>query len=146
MTPAEEFGEELPLLHLLPLTHRLFSLADSKKQYGLTKSQTLILVALFYRGTVCMSQIAAYLNSSKEQATRAVAGMVELGLIERYERPDNRTHVYVRLTDNGRDYVVKCCTELSQQVNEKLEVALTAEERCELRESLRTVIRLLDKI
>ena len=146
MTPAEEFGEELPLLHLLPLTHRLFSLADSKKQYGLTKSQTLILVALFYRGTVCMSQIAAYLNSSKEQATRAVAGMVELGLIERYERPDNRTHVYVRLTDTGRDYVVRCCTELSRQVDEKLDAALTAEERSELKESLRTVIRLLDKI
>lgn len=146
MTPNEEIGEELSLLRLLPLTHRLFSLTDTKKQYGLTKSQMLILLALFYRGTVCMSQIAAYLSSSKEQATRAVAGMVEPGLIERFERPDNRTHVYVRLTDAGRDYVVKCCTELNRQVEEKLEAKLTAKERGELRESLCTVISLLDKL
>ena len=146
MTPNEEIGEELSLLRLLPLTHRLFSLTDTKKQYGLTKSQTLILLALFYRGTDCMSQIAAYLSSSKEQATRAVAGMVEPGLIERFERPDNRTHVYVRLTDAGRDYVTKCCAELGGQVRERLAEALNEEEQHRLRESLETVIALLDKI
>ena len=146
MTPAEEYGDELPLLRLLPLTHRLFSLADTKKQYGLTKSQMLILLALFYRGTVCMSQIAAYLSSSKEQATRAVAGMVELGLMERFERPDNRTHVYVRLTETGRDYVTKCCKELGGQVRERMNEALNEEEQRQLRTSLETVITLLDKI
>ena len=81
MKPNGTAGEDLPLLQLLPLTHRMIALAAIKKEYGLTKSQGIILMALFYRGTVCMSQIADYLSSSKEQATRAVAGMVEHGLV-----------------------------------------------------------------
>ena len=139
-------GEEVPLLQLLPLTHRLIALADIKKQYGLTKSQVVILMALFYRGTICMSQIADYLSSSKEQATRAVAGMVEHGLVERFERPDNRTHVYIRLTDTGREYVAKCCAELSRQVDQKLDAALTSSERSMLDAAAETVIALLSKV
>ena len=72
--------DDIPLLQLLPLTHRLVALAAVKKEYGLTRSQGIVLMALYYRGTICMSQIADYLDSSKEQATRAVAGIVEHGL------------------------------------------------------------------
>ena len=139
-------GEEVPLLQLLPLTHRLIALVDIKKQYGLTKSQAVILLALFYCGTICMSQIADYLSSSKEQATRAVAGLAEHGLVERFERPDNRTHVYIRLTETGRDYVAKCCAELTRQVDQKLDAALTPEERSTLDAAAETVIALLRKV
>ena len=138
--------EEFPLLRLLPLTQRLFSLTELRRHYGLTKSQITILIALYYRDTVTMSRIAEYIASSKEQATRAVAGMVENGLVERWENSENRTRVYVRLTETGRTYLEKCRDELHTQLREKVDAALSPEEKEQLRASLETVVTLLSKV
>ena len=138
--------EEFPLLRLLPMTQRLFSLAELRRHYGLTKTQIVILIGLYYHDAVTMSRIAEYIASSKEQATRAVAGMVEHGLVERLENPDNRTRVYVRLTGTGRTYIEKCRAELQTQLHEKVDAALTAEEKVQLRAALETAVTLLNKV
>lgn len=146
MASAEYTDGELPLLRLLPLVQRLVSLAEIRKHYGLTRSQIIILIALYYRETLTMSRIAEYLASSKEQATRAVAGMVEHGLAERMESAENRTRVYVCLTETGRDYVEQCRAELRKQLGEKVNAALTPEEKVQLHASLETAVTLLSKI
>jgi len=138
--------EELPILRMLPLTQRLFSLADLKKHYGLTKSQIVIMIALLYRESVTMSMIAEYMSSSKEQATRVVAGLVDNGLVERFEHSENRTRVYVRLTEAGKSYMKKCRTELYAQLHEKVDVVLSAEEKEQLHLALNTAVALLSKV
>ena len=146
MASEEYTDEELPLLRLLPLVQRTVSLAEIRKHYGLTRSQIIILIALYYRGAVTMSRIAEYLASSKEQATRAVAGMVEQGLAERLESEENRTRVYVRLTETGRDYVEQCRAVLRKQMKDKADAALTPEEQQQLCVSLNTAVSLLCKV
>ena len=138
--------EEFPLLRLLPMTQRLFSLAELRRNYGLTKTQIVILIGLYYHDTVTMSRIAEYIASAKEQATRAVAGMVENGLVERLESPENRTRVYVRLTETGRAYIEKCRAELQTQLHEKVDAALTEDEKEQLRAALETAAVLLNKV
>ena len=146
MASVEYTDEELPLLRLLPLVQRTVSLAELRKHYGLTRSQIIILIALYYRETLTMSRIAEYLASSKEQATRAVAGMVEQGLAERLESPENRTRVYVCLTETGRDYVEQCRTELRKQMKDKVDAALNPEEKQQLCEAVNTAVALLCKV
>ena len=138
--------EEYPVLKLLPIAQKFFAMTEIRRHYGLTKSQIIILVALYYRGEVNMTQIAEIISSSKEQATRAVAGMVEDGLAERAECAENRTKVYIRLTNTGRTYVKKCRREFYAGMNEKLDAALTAEEKKRLFDSLETVTEILGKV
>lgn len=143
---ADCAGEEVPLLHLLPIMHRIVRLTDAHKQYGLTKSQALVLIALCYRPSVTMSGIAQYLSSSKEQATRAVAGLFEHGLVERFELPENRTHVYIRMTEAGHEFMQQFRQQLQTEITKRLEESLTAEEIETLRGSVQTSVELLSKV
>ena len=74
-----------------------------RKRFQFTRTQQSILTVLSMEGETTMKQIAKYIVSSQEQATRAVAPLVDAGYVERRTDPTNRTRVYIRLTDEGRD-------------------------------------------
>lgn len=139
-------GEEVPLLHLLPVIYRLIKLTDAHKQYGLTKTQTVMLIAIYYRESVTMGELAQYISSSKEQATRAVAALCDNGLVERFENPENRTHVYIRFTDKGREFMRQLSKMLRAQIDERLALSLTEDEIAALRQSVRTSIEILSRV
>ena len=138
--------EEVPLLHLLPIMQRLIRLTDAHKEYGLTKSQAVLMIALRYRGSVNMSEIAQYISSSKEQATRAVSALHDRGLVERFEQPENRTHVYIRLSEDGRSFIETFELQLRTGIVEKLKSSLSPEEIETLRDAVQTAIDILSKV
>ena len=138
--------EEIPLLHLLPLLQRLTRLTDAHKQFGLTKSQMVVFIILYYRGSVTMSEIAQYICSSKEQATRAVASLCDSGWVERYEEPANRTHVYIRFTETGREYFLRLLAHRREELTRRLNSSLTEEDIHALRQSVRTTVEILNKV
>lgn len=138
--------EDLPLLHLLPILQRIISLTGVNKKFGLTKSQTIIFIVLHYRGSMTMSEAAQYISSSKEQATRAVAVICEQGLVERFENPDNRIHVYIRFTEKGEEYMRQLLKQLHTDVSEKLRSSLTEKELSALRTSVQTTVDILNKV
>lgn len=142
----ENSGEEIPLLHLLPLLQRIISLTDSHKKFGITKSQMVIFIILHFKGSTTMSEVAQYLSSSKEQATRAVAVLCDNGLVERYEDPSNRTHVYIRLTEKGREFMQTLREKLHEDIKVKLNRSLTEEDRKELQESVQKTVEILNKV
>ena len=67
-----------------------------------------------------MKEAASYISSSKEQATRAVAPLVDKGLMERYTDSANRNYVHIQLTETGRMLVLKMLDSLYDNVNELL--------------------------
>lgn len=142
-----DFGtDDVPLLMVLPPLNKLVLSSAKLKQYSFGKSSFIILTALSMRGSLYMSQIADYLNSSKEQATRAVEKLADEGYVDRYTLPDNRTHVYVRLTEAGEAFVKKCRAEFHKNVNEKLDANVSSEEKEALQQAACTIIRILGKI
>ena len=146
MTPQENIEEDIPLYIALPLMYGLLAADRPKRESGLSKTQFIILLALSYHEQLHMTQIAAIISSSREQATRTAAHLVESGLAERFEQPDNRARVYLRLTETGRAYVRKCRSELDQSFERKADAALTKQEKSELRHALETAIVLMEKI
>ena len=142
----ENSGEEIPLLHLLPMLQRIISLTDSHKKFGLTKSQMIILIILHYKANMMMGEIAQYISSSKEQATRAVAGLCDNGLVERYELPSNRTRVYIRFTEKGREYRQVICQQLRAELYAKLKTSLSEEDLQKLKQSVQTTVEVLSKV
>lgn len=138
--------EDVPLLWILPMAQKFFSLSDIKKEFGITKSQAVVMIALYYKGSMNMSQVSEYLSSSKEQATRAVSGIVRDGFAERFESPDNRTHVNIRLTKAGYDKIEAVKTETYSRFNDRLETMVTEEDKEELKKAAMTIIAILNKI
>ena len=145
MTAADR-GEEPLFLQALPQLHRLILGSDSLKHLGFTKTQLIVLISVGRRKQLHMGQIAEYISSSKEQATRAVAPLVDRGLLERHSDPDNRTHVCVTLTAAGRALMDQCREDFTAELEERLDKSLSPEEREALARAVTTLIRLLDKV
>ena len=68
----------------------------------LTRSQLYLMLVLLQRPLLNMTQLARSIAVSKEQASRAVSSLVDLGYVERMESPNNRRLVLVQLTERGR--------------------------------------------
>lgn len=139
-------GEDIPLLPLLPMLMRVVKLADAHKQYGMTKQQMIVLLTLYRRDCATMGEIAQFISASKEQATRVVASMCDQGLVERFELPENRTHVYIRFTGQGRDYMRQIGRTLGAEIRDRLTASLTPDEIEQLRGSVRSAVELLGKV
>lgn len=138
-------GDESSFIYLQPLMSKILSFYDFKK-IGYTKSQILIFSALSMRENLTMGQVAGYLSSSKEQATRVVAPLVDDGLVERYVDPENRTRIHIRLTPQGAAFMDSCRNRFQENLHTALAASLTEEEQLELRRSLDSMIRILSKL
>ena len=138
--------EEVPLLYLLPILQRIVRLTDAHKEYGLTRSQVIVLVALCTRESVTMSEVAQYMSSSKEQATRAIAPLCDQGLVERFEIPENRTLVCIRFSEKGKNFMKMFEARLRTEITAKLHASLSDAEINALRTSICTAVELLSKV
>ncbi len=146
MTETEHRVAELPLLSVLPQIHGLVMSCADLRSYGFTKSQLIVFAALAHCGRLRMAQVAAYLSSSKEQATRSVAQLVDDGYVAREQGADNRTMVYIQLTDKGLELLDRWRVEFRSRLAARLDARLTPGEQEELARSLYSLLCLLDKV
>lgn len=137
---------DMPLLMVLPLLYRQVMASAAGRRSGLTKTQLIILSSLALHGTLHMSQIARYISSSKEQATRAVAALVEEGYVERTHDMSNRTRVYVSLTAEGQALLDRYREEMVERLKAELAGSISPAEQEELFSAARTMIRILGKL
>lgn len=141
----ESSGDNTQLLTLLPLINKTVVSATELKEFGYTKSQFIIFSALTRCGDLTMSQVASYISSSKEQATRAVAPLVDDGLVERYIAPENRTRIHIRLTNKGSEFMNQCKNRFHQKIQLLMDDKITPEEKEDLNQAIETLIRILSK-
>ena len=142
----ETCDDEIMLLHLLPLLHRIIGLTEAHKKFGITKSQAIVFFVLHYRDGITMSEIAKYISASKEQATRTVAALCDNGLVERYENPNNRTHVYIRFTEAGRENMQRLIQEFRTDIYNRLTSSLEDDDIHKLNQAVLTTVEILGKV
>ena len=129
------------LLEMMPMYHRLVLNKLEKKPPHVTKSQ----LALMGNDTLNMTQVSAYIASSKEQATRAVAPLVEAGYVDRFHDEANRKLVLIRLTPAGKAFLRETKEQLHQALENKFATLPEAEQQ-ELLHSLHSILRILKKM
>ena len=137
---------DFSLLRLMPMIQKVILSCWDREKYPYTKSQLTLFMALLQKDSLTMKEAASYISSSKEQATRAVAPLVDKGLMERYTDPANRNYVHIQLTDTGRMLVLEMLDSLYDNVNKLLDHAISNEEKLALRDSLMESIRILNKV
>ena len=90
---------------IYPRIRKLMYKSFDQIEPGLTRTQQIIVLTLSQSGMMSMSELAARISTSNEQATRAVSQLVDRGFIERMQNKFNRRVVNIKLTDSGKDYV-----------------------------------------
>ncbi|MCX6036564.1 MAG: MarR family transcriptional regulator [Chloroflexi bacterium] len=95
---------------------------------GLSFSQINILMRLFHGGCAGVSEIGDQLGVTNAAASQAVDRLVQLGLIERTEDPEDRRAKRLALTQKGRVLIEKG-VEIRSQWIEGLTDALTPEQQ-----------------
>ena len=141
-----EGDRDFSLLRLMPMIQKVILSCWDREKYPYTKSQLTLIMALLHKDSLTMKEAASYISSSKEQATRAVAPLVDKGLMERYTDPANRSYVHIQLTDTGRTLVLEMLDSLYDNINKLLDQAISNEEKLALRDSLTESIRILNKV
>lgn len=111
----------------------------------LTKSQANLMVGLTLFESMTMTQASEHLAVSKEQATRAVAPLVERGLVARKRNPQHRRTVEISLTPEGKRYLDESKARLIEDIKAQLS-QLSEEDREMLVKASRTATRILRKI
>ncbi len=106
----------MSMYEIYPLSRKLvFDTFDNKK-YDITRTQQIIMLSLCIEGTLTMSQLASKINTSNEQATRAVAQLVDKGFVIRMQNPDNRRVINIRLTDEAMRFMEKMKNEILDDI------------------------------
>ncbi|MBE3066049.1 MAG: MarR family transcriptional regulator [Chloroflexi bacterium] len=95
---------------------------------GLSFSQINILMRLFHGGSAGVSEIGDQLGVTNAAASQAVDRLVQLGLIERTEDPEDRRAKRLALTQKGRALIEKGVEVRSQWI-EGLTDSLTPEQQ-----------------
>ncbi len=93
------------MYELYPLCRKLVFDTFDKQDYGITRTQQTILLALSIDDNLSMSQLAARINTSNEQTTRAVAQLVEKEYVKRVQNTSNRRIINIHLTQLAKDFV-----------------------------------------
>ena len=99
----------MSMYEIYPLSRKLVFDTFDKKKYDITRTQQIIMLSLCIEGTLTMSQLASKINTSNEQATRAVAQLVDKGFVIRMQNPDNRRVINIRLTDEAMRFMDEDC-------------------------------------
>lgn len=90
---------------LYPRCRKLMYRAFDELDPSLTRTQQIILLSLSVRDNLSMSKLADSINTSNEQATRAVTQLVNMSFVDRTQNKNNRRVVNITLTDKARAYI-----------------------------------------
>src|SRR5688572_23988139 len=106
------------------------------KATGLSMPQFGILMQLHYRGNCGISDIGERFDITNAAASQLVEKLVQSGLIQREEDPNDRRAKLLNLTDKGRDLIQQGIEQRYRWVDQ-LAAKLSAEERAKVSEALR---------
>ncbi|MBQ8119732.1 MAG: MarR family transcriptional regulator [Ruminococcus sp.] len=109
-----------------------------KNEFKFTKTQQLILMVLWLRKTLSLTELSEQICTSNEQATRAVGQLVKGGFVNRVKNKTNRRSIEISLTDSAVEMIKATQATAAKRIPEKFE-SLNEQDA-------KTLVECLDKI
>lgn len=109
-----------------------------KNEFKFTKTQQLILMVLWLRKTLSLTELSEQICTSNEQATRAVGQLVKGGFVNRVKNKTNRRSIEISLTDSAVEMIKATQAAAAKRIPEKFE-SLNEQDA-------KTLVECLDKI
>lgn len=130
------------LYEMYPLSRKLVFDTFNLKNSILTRTQQIILLALSLNKTLTMSQLAEKINTSNEQATRAVAQLVEMDFVERKQDTKNRRIINISLTEKAMNFLENTKNNIMDELLKKFE-RISDDEMLSFRQAVSQIINVL---
>ena len=130
------------LYEMYPLSRKLVFDTFNLKNSILTRTQQIILLALSLSKTLTMSQLAEKINTSNEQATRAVSQLVEMDFVERKQDTKNRRIINISLTDKALNFLENTKNNIMDELLKKFE-RISDDEMLSFRQAVSQIINVL---
>ncbi len=92
-----------------------------KNEFKFTKTQQLILMVLWLRKTLSLTELSEQICTSNEQATRAVGQLVKGGFVNRVKNKTNRRSIEISLTDSAVEMIKATQATAAKRIPEKFE-------------------------
>jgi DNA-binding MarR family transcriptional regulator len=137
--PVETTGVNAARLRFVLM--RLARALRRESRSKLSASQISALATLEESGPLRISTLATHESMDPSVATRVVAGLESLGLVERKVDPDDKRACLVDLSDVGRRELSELWNERTLKLNARLELLSHAERR-----SIESALPALEKI
>lgn len=115
------------LFRVYPMFRRTVYGAFDSHSVKLTRTQQAILITMMYQQTLSMTELARSINTSNEQATRAVAQLVERGYVKRAQNENNRRVINVSLTEAAEKLIDEVIAIACEQLSARLDGISSAE-------------------
>ena len=128
MSTAKQFNTALRDWAEIFMTHSMREWVRFVKSSGLSMPQFSTLMRLYYNGGCGISEISANLDVTAPAASQMVDRLVQMGLLERGEDPNDRRAKQVTLSAKGRALIEKGI-EARNRWSEEQTTKLTAEQR-----------------
>jgi len=129
----------------LPVIHESFVRSYERSENSIyTQLQAKAIALLDSQGDLPMHEIARRMQMSKQQLTRFIDTLVQRGALERYSRPTDRRTIYIKVTEEGRQELVRH-KEQAMQPHIDLVSKLSDEEAKELFDSAERFCSLIEK-
>lgn len=130
------------MYEIYPISRKyVFDTFDFGKN-DLTRTQQIIIMALSIHPILSMSQLAKKINTSNEQATRAVAQLVKKGFIHRCKSQINKRVINISLTEKAVNFLNETKENIHDELIKKFDV-VSDEEIHKLYESLLNIKQIL---
>ncbi len=133
------------LSQIMPWFRRIAYNSFNNKDFDLTRIQLLMVMALYYHGTVSMGTLAKLVGTSNEQVTRAAIKLEEKGFIIREQDSINRRVVNIFLSEKAKEIVRNTEYKYLQEIKKQFD-DIPIEQMRELKKSADYVLKILNKI
>lgn len=141
MTKAIQFKQSVRSWMDLFMHRSMHGWGRFAKSTGLSMPQFSVLMQLHYRGAAYgMSHISEMYDISPAAASQMVEKLVQSGLLQRVEDPNDRRAKLLSLTDKGSELILEGIDERYRWLDEVTD-KLTAEERTQISEALDILTR-----
>jgi DNA-binding MarR family transcriptional regulator len=115
------------------------------KATGLSMPQFGVLIRLFHGGGCAVSDIGKHMATSNAAASQLIDGLVEKGLLERTENPDDRRAKQITLSEKGRTLIETGIREQYRWADD-LAASLSSEEQETVSEALPVLLSAFRKL
>jgi len=115
------------------------------KASGFSMPQFFLLMHLYRHDQCGISDLSAHMEITNAATSQLVDKLVQAGLLEREEDPNDRRAKQVTLSPKGREFIAQGIQERYRWM-EELEENLTSDEKAKIAEALTMMVHAVEKI
>ena len=133
------------LIEVFPSYRRMVCGLFDKSEFQFTKTQQMIIMTLWKRENMSLSQLSNRICTSNEQATRAVSQLVKGGYLTRVKNENNRRTIEISLTDKAKAIVNEVQQKALERIPEEFK-KLDEQDAATVLECVEKVSRIFEKM